>query len=101
MTPKLLVVGLGEVGVAIGISEGEIVVSRLRCVPLHGVLGGDGVEVVGGLNNVLLDGVVTDSQGSANVASLPGLCKTERDSPLFCDLDVRCGISGAVGLVSR
>ena len=101
MTAELLVVGLGEVGVEIGISEGESVVSRLSCVPLHGVLGSDGIKIVRGLNNVLLDGVITNSQGSANVASLPGLCKTEGDSPLFCDLDVRCGISGAVGLVSR
>jgi len=70
---QLLVVSLRKVCVAIGISKGEVVALRLSGIPLHGILGGDGVKVLRGLNNVLLDRVVSNGQGGADVALPPCL----------------------------
>lgn len=69
---QLLVVRLREVRVHVRLLKGEVVALRLGGIPLHGVLGSDGVELVWTLNDVLLDGVVADGQGSAKVACLVG-----------------------------
>jgi hypothetical protein len=59
MAMDFLLVGLSPVAVAVGVGEGEVVAARLDDLPLHCILGGEGVEVgaVGG--NGFLDGVAT------------------------------------------
>jgi len=95
MASQLLVVRLRKVGVAIGISKGEVVALRLSGVPFHGVLRSDGVEVLRGLDNVLLDWVVADGEGSADVAFPPGLGETLGAVTGFGDVwafSIDCGI---------
>jgi hypothetical protein len=76
MASELLVVRLREIGVTIGIGKGEVVALGLGGVPFHGILGSDGVEVLGRLDDVLLDWVIADGEGGADVAFPPGLSKT-------------------------
>ena len=56
---NLLLVGLGPVTVAVGIVEGEVVAARLNDLPLHGVLGGERVEIGRVASNGLFGFVAT------------------------------------------
>jgi hypothetical protein len=74
---NLEVVLLGVFSVSVGIRESKVVARWLNRLPLHRVLGSEGVEV--GLDDLALTGLVAESQSRADeVASslLHGLVKT-------------------------
>lgn len=60
MAPQLFVVHLRKARVPVRIGEREVAALGLSGFSIHGILGGDGVELVGTLDDVLLDGVVAD-----------------------------------------
>lgn len=68
----LLAVLGGEVGDLVGAAEGELALVGLGGIPLHGILRGDGAELVLVLDDVLLLVVVADRQGRADVLPATG-----------------------------
>jgi hypothetical protein len=66
---NFLLVGFGEVAVAVGVGEGEVVAVRLDGFPLHCILWGERVEV----------GVVA-SNGFLGLVTTPGNFKSAKKS---------------------